>query len=251
MDRSAALDVLRAAPEHTAVMVDFDGTLSPIVEDPAAARPLPGAAATLTALHERFAQVAVVSGRPVSYLVAHLPPEITLSGLYGLEGRRGGVAWEHPGAAVWRAVVDEVVAEARRDVPPGVEVEHKGLSLTLHVRPRPDLAPAAAEWAAGAASRSGLHVRPAKMSVELHPPVDVDKGTVVEDLVGMLDGACYVGDDVGDVPAFDALDRLAGRGRTAVRVAVETPEADHALLARADLRVRGPEGALAFLAALA
>jgi trehalose 6-phosphate phosphatase len=93
-------------------------------------------------------------------------------------------------------------------------------------------------------------VRPAKMSLELHPPVAVDKGTVVEELVGDLGLACYVGDDVGDLAAFDGLDRLAARGCTTLRVAVTTTESAPALLARADLQVPGPEGALELLRAL-
>ncbi len=250
MELPAALVPLATDPAQAAVLLDFDGTLAPIVEDPEAARPLPGVADLLGALADRFGLVAVVSGRPVSFLEVHLPDRLTLVGLYGLEARLGGVRTELPGVAGWRAVVDEVVVRARREVPGGVGVEHKGLSLTLHVRRHPDLAPAARAWAEGAAAEHGLHLRPAKMSVELHPPVTVDKGTVVEELVGELAAACYVGDDVGDGPAFDALDRLAGRGRTTVRVAVATEEADADMLGRADVVVDGPEGAVALLAAL-
>ena len=243
----AALDALRSTRERAAVLVDFDGTLAPIVDDPAAAQPLPGMAAALSALQARGTRVAVVSGRPVAYLEAWLPAEIDLSGLYGLEWRLGGVRGEHPAAAAWRPVVDELVVAARREVPAGVEVEHKGLSMTLHVRRHPELLSAARAWGEQAAAAHGLHVRPAKMSLELHPPVAVDKGTVVEGLVGELDVACYIGDDVGDVPALDALDRLEARGRTVVRVVVESSGADTGMLARADVLVAGPDGVLAFL----
>jgi trehalose 6-phosphate phosphatase len=61
----------------------------------------------------------------------------------------------------------------------------------------------------------------------------------------------YVGDDVGDLPAFDALDRLAERGTAAVKVAVRTPDASPELLAAADLLVDGPDGAVTLLATLA
>jgi trehalose 6-phosphate phosphatase len=206
--------------------------------------------ATLLALRERFAEVAVVSGRPVAFLAEQLPPEVTLCGLYGLEQRRDGTLVEHPLAAGWRPRIDEVVAEAHRALPAGVEIEHKGLSLTLHLRRHPELADAARAWAEATAATAGLVRRTAKMSVELHPPVAVDKGTVVEELVGGLGLACYVGDDEGDLAAFDGLDRLAARGCSTVRVAVVTAESSAALLARADLRVEGPEGALALLRGL-
>jgi trehalose 6-phosphate phosphatase len=247
---SAPLDALRADPPRTAVLVDYDGTLAPIVGDPALAVPLPSAGATLLALHERFGRVAVVSGRPVSFLAEQLPAALTLSGLYGLEQRVDGVVGEHPAAAGWRPRIDEVAAAARAELDPGVEVEHKGLSLTLHLRRHPEHVPAAEAWATATAARTGLALRTAKRSFELHPPVEVDKGTVVEELVGDLAAAVYVGDDVGDLAAFDGLDRLAARGCATVRVAVATEETSAALVARADVTVDGPEGALAFLDAL-
>lgn len=250
MERSAALDPLRADPGRAAVLLDFDGTLSPIVDDPAAARPLAGTADLLRALHAVYGCVAVLSGRPLDFLEEHLPPELELSGLYGLEWRRAGAREEHPGAAGWRSVVDDAVGAARRELPSAVEVEHKGLSLTLHVRRHPEEFERALTWAGEAAARFGLHQRPARMSVELHPPVRVDKGTAVDELLGDLTTACYVGDDVGDLPALDALDRLEARGGTAVRAVVSSPELDPAMLARADLVVPGPLGVRELLESL-
>jgi trehalose 6-phosphate phosphatase len=88
------------------------------------------------------------------------------------------------------------------------------------------------------------------MSVELHPPVAVDKGTVVEELASGLAAVCFVGDDIGDLPAFDALDRLAARGLSTLRVAVGTSESVSEIVERADVLVDGPSGALAFLRSL-
>jgi len=244
------LAVLRDAPEHAAILVDFDGTLAPIVAQADQAVALPGAVDALTALATHYAVVAVVSGRPISYLQAQVPGDLVLSGLYGLETRRDGRHERHPEAAAWQAVVDAVAVEAAEADLPELEVEHKGLSLTLHFRTHQEHAAAALAWADDAAARSGLRVRRAKMSVELHPPVEVDKGTVVEGLVAGLSAACYIGDDVGDAPAFDALDRLAARGVAAVRIAVTTSESVPELLDRADLLVDGPAGVLDVLRSL-
>lgn len=142
-----------------------------------------------------------------------------------------------------------MVARARERF--GPLVEDKGLSLTLHVRTAPELEDEVRAWAAAEAARSGLIERPAKASVELHPPVPTDKGTVVEAAAGGMAAAAYFGDDMGDLPAFDALDRLAAAGVGTVRVAVRTEEAPPALLRRADVVVDGPEGALAVLEDLA
>src|ERR1700728_2860204 len=74
-------------PDESALFLDFDGTLSPIVEDPVGARPLPGVPELLRRLAGRLALVAVVSGRPTTFLAEVLgaPAGVTLVGLYGLE----------------------------------------------------------------------------------------------------------------------------------------------------------------------
>ena len=85
---SSPLEVLLEEPPRTAVMVDFDGTLAPIVTDPASARAVPGAARTLGALTRSFGTVAVVSGRPAEFLARRLRSAgagVRLFGLYGLE----------------------------------------------------------------------------------------------------------------------------------------------------------------------
>jgi len=203
-------------------------------------------------LAERYGLVAVVSGRPVSYLTERLAAagdRVWLSGLYGLEGSDGGRPVAVPAAARWRPVVGEVVVQARERF--GDLVEDKGLSLTLHVRTAPELEEEVRAWAAAEAARTGLETRPAKASIELHPPVPTDKGTVVEAAAGGMVAAAYFGDDRGDLPAFDGLDRLAAAGVATVRVAVRTEEAPPELLRRADLVVDGPEGCLAVFEDLA
>jgi trehalose 6-phosphate phosphatase len=244
---SEQLASIRDDPGHTGVLLDFDGTLAHIVDDPDAARPVEGAVALLAELAGTYRLVAVLSGRPVSFLKGVLPSSVVMSGLYGLEVARGGERVDHPMAGAWREVVDDVAVLAAARGPEGMKVESKGLSLTLHYRTRPDIEDAVRAWAGAQAERSGLVARPAKMSVELHPPIEADKGTAVEQLADGLRAVCFVGDDVGDLPAFAALGRLASRGVRVLRVAVDGPECPDRLLAQADARVDGPEGALALL----
>lgn len=232
------------------MLTDFDGTLSLVVDDPLAAVPLPRAVDVLERLAVRYARVAVVSGRPVAYLASHLGPGPELSGLYGLERMVAGEVVADPEADRWRPVVAEAVAAAAAAFPDHL-VEPKGLALTVHFRTAPELASAMASWAADEGRRTGLVVRPAKASIELHPPVAADKGTVVAELAAGLDAVCFLGDDVGDLPAFAALDQLAADGVHAVKVAVRTEESPPEVLARADVVVDGPTGALAVLEALA
>jgi trehalose 6-phosphate phosphatase len=238
-------------PRKSGLLLDYDGTLAPIVDDPGAAIPLDGTAEVLKRLARKFKVVGVLSGRPVTFLEPLLPASVILSGLYGLEAVRGGERLDHPFAGAWREVVDDVASSAVARGPKGMRVEAKGLSLTLHYRTHPELADAVMAWAAGQAARSGLRVRAAKMSVELHPPIKADKGTAVEELAARLTAVCFVGDDVGDLPAFDALDRLADKGVDVVRVAVVSAETPSALIDRADHLVRGPAGTLELLESLA
>jgi trehalose 6-phosphate phosphatase len=242
---------LAADPGGSGVFTDFDGTLSPIVERPEAARPAPGAIDALAALAHRFALVAVVSGRPVSFLEPLVPAGVRLSGLYGLEESVGGQRREVPGVAAWRDVVEQAAQRAEVSGPAAMSVERKGLSLTLHFRGHPEEEAAVRVWAAGEAARTGLDVRSAKQSVELHPPVATDKGTVIAGLAEGLRAVCYLADDLGDLPGFDGLDRLAAAGVHAARIAVRGPETPPPILERADVVVEGPEGAVVLLEALA
>ena len=244
------VEVLRRRPSHTAILLDFDGTLAPIVDDPGAAVPLPGVVDALAALVGTFGEVAVVSGRPVAHLLTHLPLGPRLVGLYGLETVRDHEVVTHPDAVRWRHAIDELAAAATTELPNEVVVEHKGFSLTLHVREHPDLADQVESWAESSARRSGLHLRTARRSVELHPPVAIDKGTVVADLIDAAETACFIGDDVGDLPAFAALDELDARGGTGIRFAVASSELDAEMRRRADALLDGPSGVLEVLRAL-
>ncbi len=240
-------------PGRTLIAVDFDGTLAEIVDDPAAARPIAGAGEVLDRLGRQLGEVAVVSGRPLEFLLRRLGdhPTLTLVGLYGLESRRGGRVEEHPEAGPWRERVRRAIATLEPELPTGVRVEDKGTSATVHYRAAPERDADVCSLVDRVGAASGLEVRPAKMSVELHPPLHVDKGTVLIDLAHADGGpVCFVGDDVGDLTAFDALDRLASTGRPTLRVAVAGPETPDELLGRADVVVDGPVGAARLLAGL-
>ena len=242
---------LLAEPSTAGVFADFDGTLAPIVDVPDAATPLPGVRDVLHHLSERLATVAVISGRPVSFLQRWLDgPRVVLSGLYGLEMAIGDERLDHPRIGAWREAVDDVVAAAGADGPAGMFVEHKGVSVTLHYREHPEAADAVLAWARRQADRSGLELRTARMSVELHPPIGTDKGAVLYTMASHLRSACFIGDDVGDLPAFAALDRLRGEGHSVAKVVVRSTEVAPEVAATADLVIEGPEEALALLEAI-
>ncbi len=250
----SALHLLAEHAARAAVFVDFDGSLAPIVDDPDASRPLPAARDALAALVGRVGLVAVVSGRPVAFLHDQIGLDgVTYVGQYGLQRWVGGQVVTDPRVEPYLAPVEEIAGAATRELP-GVLVERKaGVALALHWRRRPEMADQAAAWAARAAARTGLELHSAKMAAELRPPVPVDKGTVVEELSEGRVAAAYAGDDVGDLAAFDALERLRGDGRLRhiLRIAVRSAEAPPELLARSDVEVDGPTGLAKLLADLA
>ncbi len=161
-------------------------------------------------------------------------------------------------ASNWATVVDEVVAEARAAAPEGVYVEPKGLTVTLHWRHAPDERPWVIQFAERQHDRHGLDVHGGRMELELRPPLPVDKGTVIRGLAaerppGQLRQVAAFGDDLGDLPAFEAVATLGRPGHpvAAVRVAAVDHESPPEVAARADLTVDGATGAVELLRRLA
>jgi trehalose 6-phosphate phosphatase len=248
------LEPLCAHPLASAVFLDFDGTLSPIVDDPAMARPIDGVPALLSELADRFGVVAVVSGRPSTFLAEHLGEAtgVRLIGLYGLEevGKPAGPTVDPDALARWRPVMDEVADLAEATAPSGVWVERKPVACTLHFRHAPGEEGWVRRFAEEQRDRVGLVIQPARMAVELRPGIETDKGTVVTALARGAEAVCCFGDDLGDLAAFAALGTLADAGLAVVRVAVVDDESPAAVAEAADLVVEGPAGAIELLAAL-
>ncbi|WP_282204039.1 trehalose-phosphatase [Kitasatospora fiedleri] len=224
---------------------DFDGTLSRIQVDPATVLPVPGAVGALTGLAGLVRTVGIVSARPVDFLRSRFEqvPGVVLHGLYGLERWQSGVTTVVPGAEDWGLVVAELLARAREELPGGILVEDKRLSMALHCRRAPRFGEYAVRWGREQARLHGLVLELGPMTVELKPPVDRDKGTVLAEETSGLECAWYFGDGAPDLAAFRALtDWSTGSpDRTAVRVAVDHPDADAVLLQEADLVLDGPD----------
>jgi trehalose 6-phosphate phosphatase len=270
----AGVEGLRALigePSTALVAVDFDGTLAPIVAQPGAARPHPHASAALRSLADSIGAVAVVTGRPAGVAAELLgftamapPPNLSVVGHYGLE------TWTATAGVVPVAGVDprrservdhvrSVLPGLLRDVgaPPGTRLEDKGAAMAVHVRETAD--PHAAlevlrEPLRRLAEAEGLRLEPGRLVLELRPG-GTDKGTALISLVHAFAArsACYVGDDLGDIAAYDALDDLRLKGFPALAVFSGTPDEPGLgdLATRADLLLTGPDAVVAFLERLA
>ncbi|MBP2705610.1 trehalose-phosphatase [Microbispora sp. RL4-1S] len=249
------LDAIMADPAGAVIGLDFDGTLSPIVADPAQAYVHPEAPAVLAELAGHVRAVVIVTGRPPATALAlgaapagpslEDVPGLVILGHYGLERWEGGRITAPPppaGLDLVRARLPELVRGMD-----GVVIEDKERAVAVHTRRSPD--PAAAldalrEPVARLAADAGLAVEPGRMVLELRPP-GMDKGRALTAFLTERGArsVMFVGDDLGDLAAFDAVDAA---GLPGVRVCSGSAEVT-ALAERADVVVDGPAGVVALL----
>jgi trehalose 6-phosphate phosphatase len=258
-DGRACLAAMSADPAHALVATDYDGTLAPIVDDPATAVPAPGAVAALDMLARRAGTVAVITGRAAADAVAlgglAAVPGLIVLGHYGVQRWQGGKLTEPPvppGVQAAREALPGLLAAA--GAPAGTAVEDKGTALAVHTRRTAD--PLAAlgllrEPLSELADRVGLTVEPGRLVLELRPP-GMDKGAALRQLAAerTARSVLYCGDDLGDLAAFAAIGGLRADGVPGCAVASESAESPQ-VAAAADLVVDGPPGIVRFLAALA
>lgn len=248
-------------PERLAIIVDFDGTLAPIVDDPAQAAPDAAAQAALRALHQAGVLVACVTGRPALQARELLGlPELEYFGLHGAEALAPGDA-EPTVAQAFAADAERVhalVDEAAPDALEGLDVERKGPIIALHWRRAADPAAAEhrAERLAAQAREAGLRVGAGRAVLEIRPGLEVTKGDAVRALVAAAPARTALlaaGDDLTDLTAFAAARELLAAARVEVASCIAVAGADApAVMAReADLVVPAPQAFGAVLEALA
>lgn len=254
--RLTAMEAIAADPAAAVLVLDFDGVLSPIVEDPTTSVMPDPVASILSRLAKALGLVVIMSGRPVDFLADRVRvPGVPLLGSYGIEQiRADGRRQVDPQAEAW---LDKVVQASRTlgerlAGSPGIRIERKSVSVAVHWRQAPDHDVAASlvrQVAAEIAADTGLRLEPGKLVEELRPPIDVDKGSAI---VALLTAEkpktiAYAGDDLGDIPALKAV-RAAGGYALVVD---HGPETDARLLELADQIYAGSETFGRWLADLA
>ena len=245
------LDALRADPAAAVVALDYDGTLAPVVERPSDAVAAPGAVDALRALAPRLRTLALVTGRPADVVVelgglADVPGLVVL-GQYGAQRWADGALTSPeplPGVEVLRRELPGLLAGER------AELEDKGLALVVHTRPSPDPSGALERLrgpVTALAEAQGLEVHPGRLVLELRPPGHDKRGALLSLCEPRPSAVLFAGDDLGDLPAFDAVDELRARGVPGVLVCSASEEGPPQLRARADVVVDGPAGVVALL----
>jgi trehalose 6-phosphate phosphatase len=247
---------LIADPAGALLATDYDGTLAPIVDDPQTATPTDGVVELLAELAEYLGHIAVITGRPVREAVRlgalDRVAGLTILGLYGEQRWHGGVESAGPGPPGLAAATDEI-RELLAVASPGVFIEDKGGSLAVHTRraadPHGEIARLSAPLTAIAAAHD-LRLEPGRLVLELRRS-GVDKGFALSGLVAAHrpSSVLYLGDDLGDLPAFRMIAHLRAQGVPAWSVAVASDEVP-AVVGATDFVVQGTEGAAAVFADL-
>lgn len=227
----SALDTGVLAPESLAVLLDFDGTLVGIADQPDAVVLKERTVETLRRLETVLdGAVAIVSGRSIADIDRIFGPHrFAVAGIHGLE-RRDSDGKLHS-EAYDRAALDEIATAlgAFASAEPGVRVERKSGSVALHYRQRPELETRCREAAAAAADQQlGARVLAGKMVAEVKLGGRT-KADAVGDFMAEPPFAgrmpLYAGDDVTDEDAFRAVAALDG---VSIKIGSEDTAADTA-----------------------
>jgi trehalose 6-phosphate phosphatase len=250
------------------VALDFDGTLAPIVEDPDVAVIHHEAHDVLVGLSAQVGAIAVLTGRPARQVLAlggldevgdaigESGRELVILGQYGNErwtsNARRVVSPKPPAGLA--SLIGELPRLLRSVDAADAWVEEKGLAVAVHTRRTAD--PRAAfdrllPVLTKAADARHLTVEPGRLVIEIRA-AGMDKGLALRRLVEEYDaeGVVFVGDDLGDVPAFEAVVELRAEGMPALLVCSGSDE-ESTLRDLADAVVAGPDGVMAFLRQLA
>lgn len=235
------------------LVLDIDGTLSPIAPTPDEARLYPGVAKSLEQAKEH-AHVAIMTGRAVTDGAAIVNVEgLTYIGTHGLEWC-DGLPSSHPVHLLAEAqsyiepgkhLLD--LAEQQLATEPGLIVQRKSVGGTLHYRLSPEPEETRQRIFSllqEPARQVDMHLQEGKMMIEIRVPLSINKGEALRRFVQRfhLQGVIFAGDDRTDLDAFLEIERLCQQGMAAFSIVVEYSDTLPILLEHADMVVQKVEG---------
>ena len=246
-DSPELVRLMRARP--AGLFLDIDGTLAPIIPDVDAVTITSEVRRALGTLATALT-VVFLTGRDVTAAQRIVGVEQAIyAGNHGAEWLEAGRRRILPAAEPYVGAVHELAGRAAREFLklPDIQIEDKGPSLSVHYRRATDPVEARRVVLAflnGAAVEAGLTIREGKMVAEVRPPVAIDKGTAVRDVVARygLASAVAIGDDITDIDALLAVAGLREMGGVqGMAIAVVGDDAPPELLAAADATLAGYE----------
>jgi trehalose 6-phosphate phosphatase len=231
-----------------AILSDIDGTVAPIVPHPEDARISERAHAAIQRLISAGVRVAFVTGRALEMARSMVDiPKVDFAANHGLNICVSGQAYTLEEVRPYASLAQRVLEEIGEIDIPGIVVEDKGPVLAFHYR----LAPSEAQAIAGiqaalktSPTAESFRIQEGRKVIELRPPLAIDKGTAVADLVQRLGGVATIvlGDDATDMDMFRGQRQLQTEGTPGASVAVWSPEINPAVLEATDYYVQGVEG---------
>ncbi|MGJ9421367.1 trehalose-phosphatase [Aeromicrobium sp. CF3.5] len=253
-------------PAGTLLALDFDGTLAHIVADPTEAFAHPDSIRALGRLGHHLGTIAIITGRPVTQA-------LELGGFASIDGLEQLVIFGQYGAERWNAadqdaddldprgservetidrLAERLPALLAQHGAEGAYVEDKGLALAVHTRGLgADVVKRLHAPLAEVAGEMGLTLEPGRQVLEMRFS-GADKGEALRTIVAETTPrtVVFAGDDLGDLPAYDAVDDLRAEGLRGVLICSASAEQD-ALVARADAVLDGPDAIATWLTAWA
>lgn len=209
--------------KHFLLLLDYDGTLTPIAPTPGEAFLDDKLKKGLTALaRKKKYTIGIVSGRSLDEVKNLLKIKgAYYAGNHGLEIEAESVKFIHPDCLRYQPYIKEVndqLSAITRGIK-GVILEDKGITLSLHYRLVEKkliskVKKAFDQVCAPYQKRGKIKVTSGKKVLEVRPAIEWDKGKAlckIEQLSNATSGdlTCYIGDDQTD---FDAFNVLKNRG---------------------------------------
>ncbi len=204
-----------SAPPRLVVACDFDGTLAPLVTDPDKVQ-LPSAALEVLRRLQSVpgVSIAVISGRSLADIVGRIPlPNVIFAGNHGLEIRGLGLDGERSQASALKPRLHAMAQQLESTLGrvPGIRIENKGLSASVHLR---NVSEASREQVLREIRRIGatdgaFRLQHGHLVAELIPDIGWSKGAALKQIIGRMglpgSATFYAGDDTTDESVFLAL----------------------------------------------
>jgi len=237
------------------LITDVDGTISEIAPTPQQAEVSPRCRHYLSILSQHLALVAAVSGRPAEEIKNMLKIDRAVYiGNHGLERWAKGQSEFSKDTDGYPELIKAVIKELTPLLSiKGITLDDKGITATIHYRLSPN--PEAAKrdilvTLESSTQAKRLRIMHGKMSINLLPPVEANKGTAVLDLMReySLQGGIYLGDDLTDVDAFKAIHSVSSDSSfQGVAIGITSQEMMKGLVAEADFTLNGVNDVVRFL----
>ncbi len=232
--------------QNFGLITDMDGTLSPIVEKPDEAYVTKKNRSLLKELNNFVKLVAIVSGRELNDLMKIVNlPELVYVGSHGMQRWINGSVVVLPEVKQARGNLEKVISILNKQLEDNMFVEDKDITISLHYRrsATPELIEQKYQpIVQDLASTYNLHIENGRKVFEFRPPVNIDKGTILQDLVNenSLNTFIYLGDDTSDARAMKKGIELRKNSQYKfVSIGVESEEMASEVRDNSDLLARG------------